>query len=65
MNPKINMFDLRLLEGSLSADVFKISKFAYFDENVERVRVKSVTVYILYNLEGWRKWGGVRGGGGG
>jgi hypothetical protein len=30
MNPKINIFDLRLLEGSLSAAVFIIIKFASY-----------------------------------
>ena len=46
MKPKINIIDLRLLERSLSATVFTVIKIAsyytsYFDQNMERVRVKS------------------------
>ena len=47
MKPKINIIDCRLLERSLSAAVFTVINMqvttSYFDEDVERVRVKSVT----------------------
>ena len=49
MKPKINIIDLRLLERSLSAAVFTVIKIAsfyiIFDENVERVRAKSLSVF--------------------
>ena len=50
MKPKINIIDLRLLERPLSAAVVTVIKIAsfyiIFDENVERVSAKSVTVYL-------------------
>ena len=51
MKPKINIIDFRLLERSLSAAVLTVINMqvttSYFDEDVERVRVKSVTVLSL------------------
>ena len=47
MKPKINIIDLRLLELYLHL-LSQLSKLqvakSYFDENMERVKVKSVTV---------------------
>jgi hypothetical protein len=58
IKPRTNIIDLKLSEKSLFVAVFTVTKLqvatSYFDENVERVRVKSDTVHlVLGNLQNW------------